>query len=36
VGEHWVRIRVDGADTLLVRRDVTPPEFDPTQKVTIA
>ncbi|HEX6372420.1 MAG TPA: DUF4255 domain-containing protein [Longimicrobium sp.] len=35
-GEHWVRIRVDGADTLLVRRDVTPPEFDATQKVTIA
>ena len=35
-GEHWVRIRVDGADTLLVRRDVSPPEYDPTQRVVIS
>lgn len=35
VGEHQVRVRVDGADTPLVRRDVVPPEYDATQKVTI-
>lgn len=35
VGDHWVRVRVDGADTPLVRRDVTPPAYDPTQKVRI-
>lgn len=35
VGEHWVRLRVDGVDSLLVDREVTPPVFDPSQKVTI-
>jgi hypothetical protein len=35
VGEHFVRLRVDGVDSLLVDRTVTPPVFDPTQKVTI-
>lgn len=34
-GTHWVRVRVDGADSILVRRDLTPPEFDPAQKVTV-
>ena len=35
VGEHFVRLRVDGVDSLLVDRSVTPPVFDVTQKVTI-
>jgi hypothetical protein len=34
-GEHLVRLRIDGADTLLVDRTATPPVFDATQKVTI-
>jgi hypothetical protein len=34
-GEFFVRLRVDGVDTLLVDRSVTPPAFDPAQKVTI-
>lgn len=34
-GEHFVRLRVNGVDSLLVDRSVTPPVFDPTQKVTI-
>ena len=34
-GEHFVRLRIDGIDNLLVDRSVTPPVFDPTQKVTI-
>jgi hypothetical protein len=34
-GEHFVRLRVDGVDSLLVDRTVTPPVFDETQKVTI-
>lgn len=36
LGAQWVRVRVDGTDSLLVRRDVTPPVFDPTHRVTIA
>jgi hypothetical protein len=35
VGDSWVRLRVDGVDSLLVDRTKTPPVFDPTQKVTI-
>ncbi len=35
VGEHFVRLRVDGVDSLLVDRSQTPPVFDTTQKVTI-
>ena len=35
VGEHFVRLRVDGVDSLLVDRSVTPPVFDPNQRVTI-
>jgi hypothetical protein len=34
-GTYFVRLRVDGVDSLLVNRAVTPPVFDPTQKVTI-
>lgn len=34
-GEYLVRLRVDGVDSLLVNRAVTPPVFDSTQKVTI-
>ena len=30
-----VRLRVDGVDSLLVNRSVTPPVFDPTQKVIV-
>jgi hypothetical protein len=33
-GDYFVRLRVDGVDSLLVDRSVTPPVFDPTQKVT--
>ena len=35
LGEHFVRLRVDGVDSMLVDRTVTPPVFDDTQKVTI-
>jgi Pvc16 N-terminal domain len=34
-GEHLVRVRVDGVDSLLVNRSVSPPVFDTTQKVTL-
>lgn len=34
-GDYLVRLRVDGVDSLLVNRAVTPPVFDSTQKVTI-
>ena len=34
-GDHWLRLRVDGVDSRLVDRAVTPPVFDPSQKVTI-
>jgi len=34
-GDYYVRLRVDGVDSLLVNRAVTPPVFDPTQKVTV-
>ena len=34
-GEHWLRLRVDGVDSLLVDRTVTPPVFDPSQKLRI-
>ena len=35
VGDYYVRLRVDGVDSILVNRSVTPPVFDPTQKVTV-
>src|SRR3546814_5328425 len=31
----WVRLRVDGIESILVDRSVTPPAFDATQEVTI-
>jgi len=34
-GEHWVRLRVDGVDSLLVNYAATPLAFDATQKVTL-
>ncbi len=34
-GTHYVRLRVDGVDSQLVDRTSTPPEFDPSHKVTI-
>jgi hypothetical protein len=34
-GEYYVRLRIDGVDSLLIDRSVTPPVFDATQKVTI-
>ncbi|NPD27113.1 DUF4255 domain-containing protein [Corallococcus exiguus] len=34
-GDHFVRLRVDGVDSLLIDRSVTPPVFDPTQRVTV-
>lgn len=34
-GTYFVRLRVDGVDSLLVNRGVTPPVFDPTQKVIV-
>ena len=35
VGTYYLRLRVDGVDSLLVDRSVTPPAFDSTQLVTI-
>jgi Pvc16 N-terminal domain len=34
-GDYFVRLRIDGVDSLLVNRAVTPPVFEPTQKVTV-
>jgi len=34
-GPQWLRLRVDGADSLLVNRAVTPPQFDTTQRMSI-
>lgn len=34
-GEQWVRLTVDGVDSLLVDRSETPPVFDPTQFVVV-
>jgi hypothetical protein len=34
-GVYFVRLRVDGVDSLLVDRSVKPPVFDSTQRVTI-
>lgn len=35
VGDHLVRLRVDGVDSPLVDLATTPPSFDPTQTVTV-
>ncbi len=34
-GTFYVRLRVDGVDSLLVNATTTPPTFDPTQQVTL-
>jgi hypothetical protein len=34
-GSYFVRLRVDGVDSLLVDTSATPPAFDPTQRVVI-
>jgi hypothetical protein len=34
-GTFFVRLRIDGVDSLLVDRSVTPPVFDPSQRLTI-
>lgn len=34
-GEQWVRLRVDGIESILVDRSATPIKFDDTQKVAI-
>ena len=34
-GEYHVRLRVDGVESLLVNRAVSPPAFDATQRVTV-
>lgn len=34
-GPQWLRLRVDGADSLLLNRAVTPPQFDATQRMSI-
>ncbi len=32
---HWIRLRVDGVESVLIDRSSPPPRFDPTQRVTI-
>lgn len=34
-GPQWIRLRVDGADSLLVDRSTTPPTFDGSQRLVI-
>ena len=34
-GAHWLRLRVDGVDSLLVDRAAPAPRFDPSQQVTV-
>lgn len=34
-GTYFVRLRVDGVDSFVVNRTLTPPQFDPTQKVVV-
>ncbi len=34
-GAHWLRLRVDGADSLLLDRSGPAPAFDATQKITV-
>jgi hypothetical protein len=34
-GPQWVRLTVDGVESLLVDREAEPPEFDPTQSLTV-
>ena len=34
-GQQWLRLRVDGADSLLLDRAAAPPQFDTTQRMAI-
>jgi len=34
-GSQWLRLRVDGVDSLLINRNISPPEFDATQQMVI-
>ena len=34
-GNHWTRVRVDGIDSILINRDVDPPQFHVTEQVAI-
>jgi Pvc16 N-terminal domain len=34
-GAQWVRLTVDGVESLLVRRSTDPPSFDPSQSLTV-
>ncbi|MBX9581697.1 MAG: DUF4255 domain-containing protein [Gemmataceae bacterium] len=34
-GQQWVRLRVDGAESLLIDYAASPPRFDPTQSVVL-
>jgi hypothetical protein len=34
-GDYFVRLRVDGVESLLVNRAASPPAFDNSQKVTV-
>jgi hypothetical protein len=34
-GKYWARLRVDGVDLPLIDRTVTPPQFDPSQQITL-
>jgi hypothetical protein len=34
-GNHWVRLRVDGTDSVLLDRSGTAPVFDPTQQIAV-
>jgi Pvc16 N-terminal domain len=35
VGLQWLRLRVDGVDSLLVDKSTSPPSFDPSYQVTV-
>jgi hypothetical protein len=35
LGDHFLRLRIEGVDSLLIHYDVSPPIFDHTRKVTI-
>ena len=34
-GDYWLRLRVDGVDSLLVDRSSNPPTFDPERRITV-
>ncbi|MBS0594393.1 MAG: DUF4255 domain-containing protein [Proteobacteria bacterium] len=34
-GNHWVRLQVDGVESLLVRKSGTAPAYDPTQQLNV-